>query len=219
MYITYNTVYTISKIVCALWLAERRVYIVWTCKLGSDVRMFYFSRTNHTSTNFKTFLSWKLNKFTLFTYSLVNWNLEIFTKHAVSIFFFSLKLTLTWREGKLLPGQHFGNKSIYGKAHLYLSPQIKGEVVQHNLYYSITIWLTIWLSHGSSLRTWRTKSILLAHPATKSFWKSGKSTGCQMLPSTASQNQPPLLKESDFDDWDSLVMCSACLKMSLSEIL
>ena len=122
MYITYNTVYTITKIVCALWLAERRVYIVWTCKLGSDVRMFCFSCANHASTNFKKFLSWKLNKFTLFTYSLVGWNLENLYK-ICCVNFFSLKLTLTWREGKLLPGQHFGNKSIYGKAHLYLSPQ------------------------------------------------------------------------------------------------
>ena len=40
-------------------------------------------------------------------------------------------------------------------------------------------------SHGSSLRTWRTKSILLACPATESCLTSGEPTGCQMLPSTA----------------------------------
>ena len=36
-------------------------------------------------------------------------------------------------------------------------------------------------SHGSSLRTWRTKSILLALTANESCWTSGESTGWQML--------------------------------------
>ena len=33
-----------------------------------------------------------------------------------------------------------------------------------------------------------------------SYSTEGESTGYQMLPSTASQNQHPLLKESDFDN-------------------
>ena len=49
--------------------------------------MFCSSRANHTSTNFKKFLSWKLDKFTLFTHSLVGWNLESLYKPAVPIFF------------------------------------------------------------------------------------------------------------------------------------
>ena len=38
------------------------------------------------------FLSWKLDKFTLFTHSLVGWNLENLYKRAVPIF-----LRLSWR--------------------------------------------------------------------------------------------------------------------------
>ena len=60
----------------ALWLAERSV-CRRVCKHGCDVKMFYFSRANHASTNLKKFLGSKLDKFTLFTHSFV----------AVSIFF------------------------------------------------------------------------------------------------------------------------------------
>ena len=49
--------------------------------------MFCFWRANRASTNLKTFLSWKLDKFTLFAPSLVGWNLENLRKHAVSISF------------------------------------------------------------------------------------------------------------------------------------
>ena len=69
------------------------------------VKMFCFSRANHTSTNFKMFLSWKLDKFNSSTDSLVGWNLENLYKHAVPIFF-----RLSW---------HFKReKPFYGK-HLY----------------------------------------------------------------------------------------------------
>ena len=84
--------YKITKIVCALWLAEscvcRRV-----CKHnGCGVKMFCFSHANHASMNWKKFSSSQLHKFTLFTHSFLGWNLENRYKESVSIFF-SLKLT------------------------------------------------------------------------------------------------------------------------------
>ena len=71
-------IYKITKIVRALWLAERRV-CRRVCKHGCEVKMFCFSRVNHVSTNLKKFSSSILDKFTLFTHSLVGWNLEICT--------------------------------------------------------------------------------------------------------------------------------------------
>ena len=49
--------------------------------------MFCSSRANHTSTNFKMFLSWKLDKFTSFSHSVLGWILENLYKNAVTIFF------------------------------------------------------------------------------------------------------------------------------------
>ena len=80
------TLFFFRKIVCALWLTERRVCIR-VCKHGCDVKMFCFSRTNHVSTNLKKFLTSKLDKVTLFTHSFVSWNLENLYKQAESIFF------------------------------------------------------------------------------------------------------------------------------------
>ena len=51
-------IYKITKIVRALWLAERRV-CMRVCKHGCGVKMFCFSRANHASTNLKKVLSWK----------------------------------------------------------------------------------------------------------------------------------------------------------------
>ena len=48
---TWMDKYKITKIVRALWLAERRV-CMRVCKHGCDVKMFCFSRANHASTNF-----------------------------------------------------------------------------------------------------------------------------------------------------------------------
>ena len=67
--------YKITKIVHALWLAERSV-CMRVCQHGCDVKMFCFSSANHASKNLKKFLSSKLDKFTLFTHSFVGWNLE-----------------------------------------------------------------------------------------------------------------------------------------------
>ena len=102
VFIWWIIVYKITKIVRALWLAERRV-CMRVCKHGCDVKMFCFSRANHASTNLKKFLSSKLDKFTLFTHSFVGWNLENRYKEGVSIFF-----RLSW---------HFKReKSVFWKA-------------------------------------------------------------------------------------------------------
>ena len=50
--------YEITKIVRALWLAERCV-CMRVCKHGCDVKIFCFSCANHASTNLKKVLSWK----------------------------------------------------------------------------------------------------------------------------------------------------------------
>ena len=78
--------YKITKIVRALWLAERSV-CMRVCKHGCGIKLFGFSRANHASTNLKKFSSSKLDKFTLFTHSFVGWNLENRYKEGVSIFF------------------------------------------------------------------------------------------------------------------------------------
>ena len=64
--------------------------------------MFCFSRANHASTNLKKFSSSKLDKFTLFTHSFVDWNLENLYKQAVSTFFrlswhFKRKKSVCWK--------------------------------------------------------------------------------------------------------------------------
>ena len=82
--------YQITKIVCALWLAERRV-CMRVGKHGCGVKMFCFSRANHASTNLETFLSWKLHTFTLFIpipSSAETW--KIFRNMLCQFFFFRL---------------------------------------------------------------------------------------------------------------------------------
>ena len=95
-------IYKVTKIVRALWLAERSV-CMRVCKHGGGVNMFCFSHANHASTNLKKFPSSKLDKFTLFTHCFVGWNLENRHKEGVSIFF-----RLSW---------HFKReKSVFWKA-------------------------------------------------------------------------------------------------------
>ena len=65
-------IYKITKIVRALWLAKRSVYMR-VCKHKCGVKVFCFSRANHVSTNLKKFSSSKLDKFILFTHSFVGW--------------------------------------------------------------------------------------------------------------------------------------------------
>ena len=94
--------YKITKIVRALWLAERSV-CMRVCKHGCGVKSFDFSRANHASTNLKTFSSSKLDKFTFFTHSFLGWKLENRYKESMSIFF-----RLSW---------HFKReKSVFCKA-------------------------------------------------------------------------------------------------------
>ena len=80
------------------------------CKHRCDVKMFFFSRANHASTNLKKFLSSKLDKFTLFTHSLVSWSLENLYKQAVWILF-SLKLTFLARKIRTLESILLQNKN------------------------------------------------------------------------------------------------------------
>ena len=75
--------YKKTKIIQALWLAERSV-CVRVCKHACGVKMFCCSRANHASTNLKKFSSSKLDKFTLFTHSFVGWNLENRREESVS---------------------------------------------------------------------------------------------------------------------------------------
>ena len=105
----YINCYKITKIVRALWLAERSV-CMRVCKHGCGVKMFCFSRANHASTNLKTFSSSKLNRFTLFTYSFVGWNLGNRYKEGVSIF-----LRLRW---------HFKRKNPYFRKHLFAKQEL-----------------------------------------------------------------------------------------------
>ena len=58
---SYRDIYKITKIVWALWLDKRSVWMR-VCKHGRNVKMFCFLHVNHTSTNLKTFLSWKPDK-------------------------------------------------------------------------------------------------------------------------------------------------------------
>ena len=86
-----------------LWLAKSRVSMR-VCKHGCDVKVFCSSCTNPAMMNLKKFLRWKLDKFTLFTYSLIGWNLENLYNHAVSIVF-SLKADIL-SEKNLYFGKH-----------------------------------------------------------------------------------------------------------------
>ena len=98
----YITCYKITKIVRALWLAERGV-CMRVCKHGCGVKMFCFSRANHASTIVITFSRKNLDKLTLFTHSFVGWNLENRYKEGVLVL-----ISLSW---------HFkGEKSVFWKA-------------------------------------------------------------------------------------------------------
>ena len=110
--------YKITKIVRALWLAERSV-CMRVCKRGSGVKMFCFSRANHTSTNLKKFSSSKLDKFTLFTHSFVGWNLENGYKEGVSIF-------LAYADILSKKSPYFG-KHLFAKQKLITRARLRGQ--------------------------------------------------------------------------------------------
>ena len=61
--ISYSTCDNVlTRIVRMLWLVERPVYMR-VCKHGCGVKIICFLHANHASTNFKKFLSGKLNNF------------------------------------------------------------------------------------------------------------------------------------------------------------
>ena len=110
--------FKITKMVRALWLAERSV-CMRVCKHGCGVKLFIFSRANHTSTNLKKFSSSKLDKFTLFTHSFVGWNLENRYKEGVSIFF---RLSWHFKREKSVFWKHF-----FAKQELIKRARLRGQ--------------------------------------------------------------------------------------------
>ena len=108
-FLVSREIYKITKIVRALWLAERSV-CMRVCKHGCWVKLFGFSRANHASTNLKTFSSSKLDKFTLFTHSFVGWNLE--NRHLEGASIFS---RLIW---------HLSEKNPYFAKHLFAKQEL-----------------------------------------------------------------------------------------------
>ena len=119
---------------CYLYQRPKCKYSILSCELTLNTHAFFCShnydslivakvphitdsllgwqaRANHASTNLKKFLSWKLDKFTLFTHSLVSWNLENLYKHAMSVCF-----RLSW---------HFKReKSVFWKAYFLAKQEL-----------------------------------------------------------------------------------------------
>ena len=109
----------ITKIVRSRSDWPRDVF-AWEYVNTCGVKMFCSSRANHTSTNFKMFLSWKLDKFTFFTHSLVGWNLKNFSKHAVPIF---LRLSCNFKREKPFFGKRLYCKVITDYTYIKLRVQ------------------------------------------------------------------------------------------------
>ena len=110
--------YKITKIVRALWLAERSV-CTRVCKHGCGVKLFGFSRANHASTNLKKFSSSKLDKFTLFTHSFVGWNLENRYLEGASVF-----SRLNWHLSEKNP---YFAKHLFAKQELITCARLRGQ--------------------------------------------------------------------------------------------
>ena len=99
------TFYEITKIVGALWLAERSV-CMRVCKHGCGVKLFGFSRANHASTNLKKVRVQNSTSLLYLTIpsSAETWN--IFTNKLCQFYF-----RLSW---------HFkGEKSVFWKASVF----------------------------------------------------------------------------------------------------
>ena len=90
------TIYKITQIVSALWLAEKRV-CMRVCKHGYDVKMFCFSRANHASTNLKKVLSWKIRRQVYFIYPFPRRLKLGKSLQTCRVNFFSLELTFLTR--------------------------------------------------------------------------------------------------------------------------
>ena len=131
-------IYKITTIVSALWLAERIVGMR-VCKHGCDVKVFRFSRANHGSTNLIKFLSTKLDKFTLFTYSFIGWNLEHLYKKALSILF-----CLNWhfkREKSIFWKASFWKKELIMRASLRVHDFATGKNFCFNQCHNKEFWV------------------------------------------------------------------------------
>ena len=131
------TNYKMSKLVRALWLAERSV-CMGVCKHSCDIKVSYFSIAYHASTNLKRVLSWKLDKFTLpISSSAKTW--KIFTKLLCQ--FFSLKLTIKARKIRILESIFFAKQELISHTNLR---------VQHSRLVTIFLFISAlnkqWLS-------------------------------------------------------------------------
>ena len=96
------SIYKITKIVHALWLAERSV-CMRVCKHGCDIRCFAFRALITQARIWKSFSDQNSTSLLIFPHSFISWNLENLFKQAVSTFF-----RLSW---------HFKwEKSVFWKA-------------------------------------------------------------------------------------------------------
>ena len=129
----------ITKIVRALWLAVRRVCRI-ACKHGCDVKIFCILRASHAGTNLKKKLSWKLDKSTLFTHSLVGRNLENLYKHTVSIFF---RLSWHCKREKILSliGILFAKQELIARARLHVQDFATGKNFSFSLCHNKVFWV------------------------------------------------------------------------------
>ena len=108
--------YKVTKMVCVLWLDERRV-CMRVCKQshGCDVKMFCFSWANHPSTKliWKRFWVEKLTTLLYLPIPLVGWNLENLYKLAVSIFFSHLSWNFKWGKSVFWKASFLQNKNWF----------------------------------------------------------------------------------------------------------
>ena len=123
--------YKISKIVRALWLAERRV-CMGVCKHVWDVKMFCFSRVLIRKAQIWK-CSWVEISISLLylpiPLSVETW--KIFTKHALSIFF-SLKLTFQVRQICNLESLFLAKQELITRARLRVHDFTTGENFSFN---------------------------------------------------------------------------------------
>ena len=113
-------IYKITKIVRALWLAERSV-CMRVCKHGCGVRCFAFRALITQARIWKIFSSSKLDKFLLLTHSFVGWNLENRCIEGVSIF---LRWSWHFKREKSIP--YFG-KHLFAKQEPITRARLRGQ--------------------------------------------------------------------------------------------
>ena len=102
--------YKITRKVCVLWLAERRV-CMRVCKHGCDIKMFCFSPSNHVSTNLKKGFELKHSTSLLYlptSLSVETW--KIFRNMLCQ--FFSLDLTFWVRKTRILESIFFAKQRL-----------------------------------------------------------------------------------------------------------